>query len=1045
MINDSYNQIDVKIVHKNDTYENWTKNNPVLLNSEIGYDTTNKKIKIGDGATNWNSLPYYDEDYINEKIAELVDTAPETLNTLNELARALGDDPNFATTIANQIGNKVDKIEGMGLSANNFTNSEKEKLANLSKIPINNGTGKNSIVINDGEANGEYSVAGGVTDKSVIESLVGSVAASLVKVDKAKANGIMSLSYGVNTETQTSGSMALGVDNIVGVKGYYWHTIDFINKTITLSTNRPTTLSGSVKAPSNLDWEVGDYISITNESNYPFCTKITAITGNIITVESLPFKSNPYDTKKTILGQEVIVYPAVYATPYNRTIYAVYRDEYISVLDKTIEHWAFRNGIVELGFGGTAIGALNKVSGLVASAKGFENFAVGDYSEVSGSHNIAGEYASARGFWTKALGRFSTTDGRGTEALGEAQYVHGKYNILDPSNKYIEIAGNGKNEDNRSNAYTLDWNGNAWYAGNVDATDGNFSGNVSGTNANFSGYVTDGSGNRLIDSNTAINNAAKCFGEEVLINGDNYVEYFNALGIKDYSITGNGAVTTYDESTNSYYLPITCGVKENIKAVDGDKYLLIESPTAAIAHRFIHLLRNDNTNIVEIGHSYTFTAWCKTKKGTNTVKTHISSSALSTNTIMPTQTKASAVTINSNEWTKVIGTFNIIEATGDKTQNNGFHLGVEFTSSNFSDIYIDNYCLVDNENPDVNLLEHSIAKTNSKYVKCDYMFEGINGTIDGLVNGTASFVEGGTADYIPSSVTVNIPVDAETFTGTLNYVNDSLPELPAFFGYTSTYTLETTSDVIFDLVCYSKINSPTKVSQLENDIGYLTEHQDISGKADVNHKHPEYLTEHQDISIKADIDHTHTGEQVNVTLEILDDNREPTGESSTISLNEFVNQVVLLEGRTIIEGIINEIDIINTDKVNKSELETKADKTIIQTDTEATEYAFDFSDMYNKEMRLQSASSISIKFADNEYANDYISGLSFNSGETPTGFDYADSGIINWVGTDCVKNGDLSIFQPSANTHYDIVFYFNGVQFIGLVNGFVPAIGNEAV
>jgi hypothetical protein len=30
--------------------------------------------------------------------------------------------------------------------------------------------------------------------------------------------------------------------------------------------------------------------------------------------------------------------------------------------------------------------------------------------------------------------------------------------------------------------------------------------------------------------------------------------------------------------------------------------------------------------------------------------------------------------------------------------------------------------------------------------------------------------------------------------------------------------------------------------------GYLTEHQDISGKADVNHKHPEYLTEHQDLS-----------------------------------------------------------------------------------------------------------------------------------------------------------------------------------------------------
>lgn len=46
-------------------------------------------------------------DKINKKTAEMVDSAPETLNTLNELAAALGDDPNFATTVANQIGTKA--------------------------------------------------------------------------------------------------------------------------------------------------------------------------------------------------------------------------------------------------------------------------------------------------------------------------------------------------------------------------------------------------------------------------------------------------------------------------------------------------------------------------------------------------------------------------------------------------------------------------------------------------------------------------------------------------------------------------------------------------------------------------------------------------------------------------------------------------------------------------------------------------------------------------------------------------------------------------
>lgn len=49
------------------------------------------------------------EDYVTEKIARVIDSAPEALDTLNELAAALGNDPNFATTITTQIGNKVDK------------------------------------------------------------------------------------------------------------------------------------------------------------------------------------------------------------------------------------------------------------------------------------------------------------------------------------------------------------------------------------------------------------------------------------------------------------------------------------------------------------------------------------------------------------------------------------------------------------------------------------------------------------------------------------------------------------------------------------------------------------------------------------------------------------------------------------------------------------------------------------------------------------------------------------------------------------------------
>ena len=51
---------------------------------------------------------YATETYVNTKVNGLIDAAPGALNTLNELAAAIGDDANFSTTITNQIGAKLD-------------------------------------------------------------------------------------------------------------------------------------------------------------------------------------------------------------------------------------------------------------------------------------------------------------------------------------------------------------------------------------------------------------------------------------------------------------------------------------------------------------------------------------------------------------------------------------------------------------------------------------------------------------------------------------------------------------------------------------------------------------------------------------------------------------------------------------------------------------------------------------------------------------------------------------------------------------------------
>lgn len=92
------NVSDVRIQMKRDTSAEWEKNNPVLLDGEkIIIDTTAGEVreKIGDGTKTYSQLPFTDE----------------SLRTL--------------------ISGKVDKVSGKQLSTNDYTTSEKEKLANI--------------------------------------------------------------------------------------------------------------------------------------------------------------------------------------------------------------------------------------------------------------------------------------------------------------------------------------------------------------------------------------------------------------------------------------------------------------------------------------------------------------------------------------------------------------------------------------------------------------------------------------------------------------------------------------------------------------------------------------------------------------------------------------------------------------------------------------------------------------------------------------------------------------------------------------------------
>lgn len=64
------------------------------------------------------------------------------------------------------------------------------------------------------------------------------------------------------------------------------------------------------------------------------------------------------------------------------------------------------------------------------------------------------------------IGIAAHAEGNGTRATGEAQHVEGKWNT--PDGTKAHILGNGTDDENRSNAHTIDWDGNAWYAGSVE-------------------------------------------------------------------------------------------------------------------------------------------------------------------------------------------------------------------------------------------------------------------------------------------------------------------------------------------------------------------------------------------------------------------------------------------------------------------------------------------------------------------------------------------------------------------------------------------------
>ena len=119
------------------------------------------------------------------------------------------------------------------------------------------------------------------------------------------------------------------------------------------------------------------------------------------------------------------------------------------------------------GWGSHAEGAGTRASGVNSHAEGLYSTAQGAESHAEGQGSGAGgQQAHAEGYASSAMGDNSHAQNTGTFTVSKSQTALGEFNVLDTTGSvstrgtYAAIIGNGTANDARSNALTVDWNGN---------------------------------------------------------------------------------------------------------------------------------------------------------------------------------------------------------------------------------------------------------------------------------------------------------------------------------------------------------------------------------------------------------------------------------------------------------------------------------------------------------------------------------------------------------------------------------------------------------
>lgn len=296
--------------------------------------------------------------------------------------------------------------------------------------------------------------------------------------------------------------------NTTGLKGFYWTNIDLSTNKITLDTalyyrkQIGTNSKGEPIYSSEIDysikpdgikfgkhtddleipWEVGDVISIHNDVKYNDCSTITAIEGNVITVDKLPFSTLVYELDVT--------------------------DNAVFILEKPT------TGLVDLGMGAVAFGEGNESTNYMTFSAGWHNKTRGQYGTTFGKENTTGYCGLTAGKKNDNPADHSIVGGENNinDTNATCSILNGKGNFNGGKRALLVGEGN-KNNPNRLDATTHGFASILAGTGNISELNRSIVAGNANTDLKGDNLIIAGSGNKGLATNSIIAGYDSTFGD----------------------------------------------------------------------------------------------------------------------------------------------------------------------------------------------------------------------------------------------------------------------------------------------------------------------------------------------------------------------------------------------------------------------------------------------------------------------------------------------------------------------------------------------------